>query len=55
MALFKYFKKADCGNNSLEAKVAGDKEEVSEVKKARRGEYTRLSQEDKGSHWQVCL
>ena len=49
MALFKYFKKADCGNNSLEAKVAGDKEEVSEVKKARRGEYTRLSQEDKAA------
>ena len=52
MALFKYFKKAECGNDSasvLEAKVAGDKEEVSEVKKAQRGEYTRLSQEDKAA------
>ena len=31
MALFKYFKKANCGNDSasvLEAKVAGDKEET---------------------------
>ena len=44
MALFKYFKKANYGNDSasvLEAKVAGDKEEVSEVKKAKRGD--RLS------------
>ena len=56
MALFKYVKKADCGNDSasvLEAKVAGDKEEVSEVKKAKRGEQAILRGQD--IYWQVCV
>ena len=52
MALFKYFSMAKAGsssNHETERKVREAKKEPTEVKKIKRGKYTRLSQEEKAT------